>query len=71
MKPRPRGVLTRNGAKIGRGSSCMEAATEAKEDPKPWKRQQVDEWEKEDAKRRRSPIREVKTAGRMREEKGH
>ena len=48
----------------------MEAATEAKEDPKPWKRQQVDGWKREDAKRRRSPIRGAKTARRMREEKG-
>ena len=48
----------------------MEAATEAKEDPKPWKRQQVDEWEKEVAKRRRSPIRGAKTAGKLQEDKG-
>ena len=48
----------------------MEVATEAKEDLKPWKRQQVDEWEKEVAKRRRSPIQGAKTAGRWREEKG-
>ena len=38
VKPRPRGAATRNGARIGRGSSCMEAANEAKDDPKPWKR---------------------------------
>ena len=35
MEPRPGGAATRNGAKTGRGSSCKEAATEAKEDQRP------------------------------------
>ena len=35
MEPLPEAAATRNGAKTGRGSSCKEAATEAKEDSGP------------------------------------
>ena len=69
VKPRPRGAARRNGAQIGRGFCCIEAATEAKEDPVLWKRQQATAQELGDKRPGGAPLEEEDAAWTIQEEK--
>ena len=64
------GATARNGAQIGRGLRCIEAATEAKEDPASWKRQQATAQEMGDGGPGGAPLEEADAAWRIREERG-
>ena len=70
VEPRRGGAATRNGARSGRGSGCMEAANEAKDGPDPKKQQQGTCAEMGGEWTRRSPVGGRGAAWSFREEKG-